>query len=108
MTGFCQTGAWESTSAQRILAPVNRYLTRVTGLPYSCPMAKKQHNDRAVRELFDELIALGCTIERKKNGGFVIRPPKGAENQTPYFTHGTAKSVLPMRRDFRKNYGLPV
>jgi hypothetical protein len=71
-------------------------------------MAKKQHNDKAVRQLFDELLALGCTIDRKSNGSFVIRPPKGIANQAPYFTHGTTKSVLPMRRDFRVMYGLSV
>lgn len=68
----------------------------------------KQHNDKKVKELFDELIALGCRVERKKNGSFVIFPPLGCDNQSPYFTHGTAKSVLPMRRDFRRNYNLPV
>lgn len=66
------------------------------------------HNDKAVRAFFKQLEQAGFTITRKRNGGYVIAPPANIANQVRYHTHATRKSLLPLRRDISKMYGISL
>lgn len=65
-----------------------------------------QHNDKDVKEFFRKVQALGFEIMPTKKG-FRITPPSHIQGP-PYFTHGTSKALKPMKRDFRRMYGVTV
>jgi len=65
-----------------------------------------QHNDKDVKEFFRKIQALGFVITPTKKG-FKIVPPTHIVG-LPYFTHGTTKALKPMKRDFRRMYGVTV
>lgn len=65
------------------------------------------HNDKAVRKLMKEIMRLGFTITRSKNGVYKMTPPSHIDGPV-YTTHGTSKCVLPMKRDFRKFYNIDL
>lgn len=65
------------------------------------------HNDKAVNRLFRELMRIGFEVTKTKNGSFRIKPPKGVEGPI-YSTHGTEKCIKPLKRDFRKMYGIDL
>ena len=69
--------------------------------------AMATHNDKVVKRLFKELMRLGFEISRTKNGVFKITPPKGVDGPI-YTTHGTEKCIKPLKRDFRKMYGVDL
>jgi len=65
------------------------------------------HNDKAVRKLMKEIMRLGFTITRSKSGVYKMTPPPDIKGPV-YTTHGTIKSILPMKRDFRKFYNIDL
>ena len=65
------------------------------------------HNDKAIRALMKEIMRLGFTITRSKKGVYKMVPPPHIEGPT-YTTHGTSKALLPIKRDFRKFYGIDL
>lgn len=67
----------------------------------------KQHQSKAVKKVFNELERLGFTVEHKKSGSYRILPPPSIPGQI-YNTHGTESCIHPMRRDFKKMYGVDL
>lgn len=65
------------------------------------------HGDRTVLRLFSEITRLGFEITRTKKGVYKITPPPHIGGQM-YVTHGTSKCLLPMKRAFRKMYGIDL
>jgi hypothetical protein len=66
----------------------------------------KQHNSKAIKQVFKELNRLGFEVERKPSGSYIIIPP---DKKLPvYTTHGTESALHPMRRDFRRMYGVEL
>ena len=65
----------------------------------------KQHNSPAFRKVSKALRKKGCIVDRTKKGFVIIPPGKDAE---PYYTHGTESSLHPIRRDFKRMYGIDI
>ena len=65
----------------------------------------KQHQSKAVKQVFNELERLGFTVEHKKSGSYRIVPPQEISGRI-YNTHGTESCLHPLRRDFKKMYGI--
>jgi len=54
-----------------------------------------------------ELERLGFNIERAKSGVYKILPPRDIKGPM-YITHGTESALHPMRRDFKRLYGVTL
>lgn len=67
----------------------------------------RQHQSKAVKQAFKELERLGFTVKQKKSGSYTILPPKHVQGPI-YNTHGTESAIHPMRRDFKKLYGIQL
>jgi hypothetical protein len=67
----------------------------------------KQHQSKAVKRVFGELERLGFTVEHKKSGAYRILPPPSLSGGI-YNTHGTESCLHPLRRDFKRMYGVDL
>lgn len=67
----------------------------------------KQHQSKAIKQAFKELQRLGFTITQKKSGSYTILPPTNMPGPI-YNTHGTESALHPIRRDFKKLYGIKL
>lgn len=67
----------------------------------------KQHQSKAMKNVMAELERLGFNIERVKSGVYKILPPPSIEGPM-YTTHGTESALHPMRRDFKRMYGIDL
>jgi biotin operon repressor len=67
----------------------------------------KQHSSKSVKKLFREIESMGFKVERKKSGGYTIRPPDGVSGPV-YSTHGTESSLHPIRREFKRLYNISL
>lgn len=65
----------------------------------------RQHQSKAVKKVFIELMRLGFVVEQKKSGSYRIVPPSTIPGPI-YTTHGTESALHPMRRDFKKYYNI--
>lgn len=66
----------------------------------------RQHQSKTMKKVFTELQRLGFNVNQKKSGSYTITPPDG---QGPiYNTHGTESAYHPIRRDFKKLYGIDL
>jgi glyoxylate utilization-related uncharacterized protein len=66
----------------------------------------RQHQSKTVNKLFKELERIGFQVYQKKSGSYTIIPSN--KNLPIYNTHGTESCLHPIRRDFRKLYGVDV
>jgi len=67
----------------------------------------KQHQSKAVKQVFKELERLGFTVTQKKSGSYSIYPPSTIQGPM-YTTHGTESALHPMRRDFKRLYNVQI
>jgi hypothetical protein len=67
----------------------------------------KQHQSKAMKNVMTELERLGFNIERAKSGVYKILPPPSIKGPL-YTTHGTESALHPMRRDFKRMYGIDL
>jgi len=67
----------------------------------------KQHQSKAVKQVFKELERLGFTVTQKKSGSYSIIPPSTIQGPM-YTTHGTESALHPMRRDFKRLYNVQI
>lgn len=65
----------------------------------------RQHQSKAIKRVFSELIRLGFVVEQKRSGSYRIVPPSTIQGPV-YTTHGTESALHPMRRDFKKYYNI--
>jgi hypothetical protein len=65
----------------------------------------RQHQSKAIKEVFRELRRLGFVVEQKKSGTYRIVPPSTIPGPV-YITHGTESALHPIRRDFKKYYNI--
>jgi hypothetical protein len=65
------------------------------------------HNDKAVGRLLREIERIGFRIVMTKKGVYKMTPPSHIQGPV-YVTHGTSKAFHPIRRDFRKFYGIEL
>lgn len=67
----------------------------------------RTHGNKHIKKFIREIEKIGFTVIQANNRYKMI-PPRHFDNQKPYFTHGTPKSIQPMCSDFRKMYGLQL
>lgn len=67
----------------------------------------KQHSSKSIKKLFKEIESMGFKVDRKRSGGYIIRPPDGVAGPV-YSTHGTESSLHPIRRDFKRLYNISL
>lgn len=67
----------------------------------------RQHQSKAITKAFKELERLGFTVTQKKSGSYIILPPSNVDGPI-YNTHGTESALHPMRRDFKRMYGIQL
>jgi len=67
----------------------------------------RQHQSKAIKEVFRELERLGFVINQKKSGTYSIVPPSTI-NGPIYTTHGTESALHPIRRDFKRLYNVQL
>lgn len=65
----------------------------------------RQHQSKAIKDVFKELQRLGFVINQKKSGTYSIVPPSTIVGPI-YTTHGTESALHPMRRDFKRLYNV--
>lgn len=66
----------------------------------------QQHNSKTIKAIFKELSRLGFDVIQKKSGTYTIVPPD--KNLPIYNTHGTESAIHPIRRDFKRLYGIDL
>lgn len=67
----------------------------------------KQHQSKSMKNVMAELQRLGFQVSRSKSGVYKILPPPSM-NAPMYTTHGTESALHPMRRDFKRMYGVEL
>lgn len=67
----------------------------------------RQHQSKAMRQVFKELERLGFNVTQKKSGAYTILPPSTVDGPA-YNTHGTESALHPMRRDFKRLYNIDI
>lgn len=67
----------------------------------------RQHQSKAMKSVLAELERLGFQVERAKSGVFKIVPPPTIKGPM-YTTHGTESALHPMRRHFKRMYGVDL
>jgi hypothetical protein len=67
----------------------------------------RQHQSKAIKNVMAELTRLGFNVERSKSGVYKILPPPSIQGPM-YTTHGTESALHPMRRDFKRMYGVDL
>jgi len=67
----------------------------------------RQHQSKAIKEVFRELRRLGFVVEQKRSGTYRIVPPSTIPGPV-YTTHGTESALHPIRRDFKKYYNITL
>lgn len=67
----------------------------------------KQHQSKAMKQVFRELERLGFNVIHKKSGAYSIYPPSKIQGPV-YTTHGTESALHPMRRDFKRLYNITL
>ncbi len=67
----------------------------------------RQHQSKAMKQVFKELERLGFNVTQKKSGSYVIHPPSNIQGPA-YNTHGTESALHPMRRDFKRLYNVSI
>jgi hypothetical protein len=67
----------------------------------------RQHQSKAIKNVMAELVRLGFQVERSKSGVYKILPPPSIEGPM-YTTHGTESALHPIRRDFKRMYGVDL
>lgn len=65
------------------------------------------HNDKTINKLFKEITSAGFRIVMTKKSVFKIIPPSNIDGPV-YITHGTAKAYHPIKRDFKRFYGIEL
>lgn len=65
----------------------------------------RQHQSKAMKNVMAELVRLGFSVSREKSGVYKILPPPSIKGPM-YTTHGTESALHPMRRDFKRMYGV--
>lgn len=66
----------------------------------------RQHQSKTMKKVMQELQRLGFNVIQKKSGSYTIIPPNGLG--PIYNTHGTESAFHPIRRDFKRLYGVDV
>jgi hypothetical protein len=67
----------------------------------------RTHGSKEMNNLLKDIKKAGFTVERLKNGVFIITPPSHIKAPS-YKTHGTLKAIKPIKADFRKMYGVEL
>jgi 5-enolpyruvylshikimate-3-phosphate synthase len=67
----------------------------------------RQHQSNKMKSMLKELNRLGFQVERSKQGVYKILPPPSIEGPM-YTTHGTESAIHPIRRDFKRLYGVTL
>lgn len=67
----------------------------------------KQHQSKAIKNVITELVRLGFQVERCKSGVYKILPPPSIKGPM-YTTHGTESALHPIKRDFKRMYGVDL
>jgi hypothetical protein len=67
----------------------------------------RQHQSKAIKNVIAELVRLGFNVERSKSGVYKILPPPSIKGPM-YTTHGTESALHPMKRDFKRMYGVDL
>lgn len=67
----------------------------------------RQHQSKAMKQVFKELERLGFNVIHKKSGTYTILPPSTVVGPA-YNTHGTESALHPMRRDFKRLYNIEI
>ena len=67
----------------------------------------RQHQSKAMKNVMAELERLGFQVNRVKSGVYKIVPPPTIPGPM-YTTHGTESALHPMRRDFKRMYGVEL
>jgi hypothetical protein len=67
----------------------------------------RQHQSKAMKNVMAELERLGFHVSRSKSGTYKIVPPPTIKGPM-YTTHGTESALHPMRRDFKRMYGVEL
>jgi len=67
----------------------------------------RQHQSKAMKNVMAELERLGFQVNRVKSGVYKIVPPPTISGPM-YTTHGTESALHPMRRDFKRMYGVEL
>jgi len=67
----------------------------------------RQHQSKAMKQVFKELERLGFNVIQKKSGTYTILPPSTVQGPI-YNTHGTESALHPMRRDFKRLYNVEI
>ncbi len=67
----------------------------------------RQHQSKAMKQVFKELERLGFNVIQKKSGTYTILPPSTVDGPA-YSTHGTESALHPMRRDFKRLYNVEI
>ena len=67
----------------------------------------KQHQSKAMKHVLSELERLGFIVNRAKPGVYKIVPPPTIDGPM-YTTHGTESALHPMKRDFKRMYGVDI
>ena len=67
----------------------------------------RQHQSKSMKLVLKELERLGFNVQHKKSGSYTIIPPSTIDGPA-YNTHGTESALHPMRRDFKRLYGVHI
>lgn len=67
----------------------------------------RQHQSKSMKNVLAELERLGFNIQRAKSGVYKILPPPSISGPM-YTTHGTESALHPMKRDFKRIYGVDL
>lgn len=67
----------------------------------------RQHQSKTMKKVLTELARLGFNVTQKKSGSYIIIPPGNIQGPA-YTTHGTESAYHPMRRDFKRLYGVDI
>jgi hypothetical protein len=67
----------------------------------------RQHQSKAMKNVFAELRRLGFMVDQRKSGSYRIIPPSTLGGPI-YTTHGTESALHPIRRDFKKYYNIEL
>jgi hypothetical protein len=67
----------------------------------------RQHQSKSMKSVLSELERLGFNVNRTKSGVYKILPPPSIVGPM-YTTHGTESALHPIRRDFKRLYGIDL
>lgn len=67
----------------------------------------RQHQSKQMKTVLVELERLGFNVQRAKSGVYKILPPPSI-NGPMYTTHGTESAIHPIKRDFKRLYGVDL